>query len=183
MKEPNIGINCLTSYVGFGYCLGNSSHPRDHVLKPHERDYRLELTYAFGGKRTRAFQSTFYYTSSGTVELKWEPYRVLHVGIGADLFYDSSTETEMLALDLTDYRKVYDFRTGIHISQEIIYNKVSLIVQEGIYLFLTDRVNHKIMFNRGIVRYAISDHFMVSISMKSHLHILDYPELGLGFRF
>jgi hypothetical protein len=183
LQEPNRGINYLTSYAGVGYRVGKSSHTRKHKLKPHERDFHLELTYAFGGKHTRAFQSTFFFTSSGTLELKWEPFRVLHVGIGTDLFFDSSTETEMQALNLTDYRKQYDFRSGIHVSQEIIYNKVSLIIQEGIYIFLTDNVNHQMMYNRGIVRYAISDHIMVSISMKSHLHILDYPELGLGFRF
>ena len=183
MQEPNIGINYVTSYAGIGYQLGNNTRPEDHELKPHSRDFSWELTCAFGGKRTRAFQSTLFYTSSGTVEFKWKPYRAFHIGAGADLFYDSSTETEMLALDLTDYEPYYDFRTGIHISEEIVYSKISLIVQEGIYLFLTDKVNHKTMYNRGIVRYAISDHILVSISMKSHLHILDYPELGLGFRF
>jgi len=183
MQEPNIGINCLNSYVGLGYCIGDQNYPVPHELKPHARDFCWEFTYAFGGKHTRAFQSAYFFTSSGTVELKWKPYRMLGLGLGTDIFYDSSTETEMKAFDQTGYRKYYDFRTGIHISQEIIYSRISLIIQEGIYLFLTDQVNHKTMYNRGIVRFAITDQWLVSLSMKSHLHILDYPELGLGFRF
>ncbi|MBN2274445.1 MAG: acyloxyacyl hydrolase [Bacteroidales bacterium] len=183
MQEPNVGINYLTSYIGFGYRIGQGSNQQIHELEPHKRDLHLELTYAFGGKRTRAFQSTFFFTSSAAVEMKWKPFRVLHIGLGADLFYDSSTETEMLALNLTGHKGHYDFRTGLHISQEVLYNKISLIIQEGIYLFLIDRINHKTMYNRGMVRYALTDHIMVSISMKSHLHILDYPEIGLGYRF
>ena len=183
MQEPNIGINYITSYAGIGFLVGNSSHPQVHELTPHRKDHGLELIYSFGAKHTRAFQSTTFFTSSGTVEFKWDLFRVFHVGVGADLFYDSSTETEMQALHRTGFKDYYDFRTGLHLSQEFVYNRVSLIVQEGIYLFLTDRVNNKIMYNRGIVRYKISDHWFVGISMKSHLHILDYPELGLGYRF
>jgi hypothetical protein len=44
-------------------------------------------------------------------------------------------------------------------------------------------VNGKRMYNRGILRWKINPHWMMSISMKSHLHILDYPELGFGYYF
>jgi hypothetical protein len=183
MQEPNLGLNYLTSFIGVGYRIGNSSPKQVRVFSPHQKDHWFELIYSIGGKHARAFQSKFYFTSSGTVEFKWEPVRVFRVGIGADMFYDSSTETEMAALNLTDHKNYYDFRTGIHLSQEIVYNKISLIIQEGIYLILTDRVNQNIMYNRGIVRYRVTDHILLSIAMKSHLHILDYPEFGLGYRF
>ena len=182
MQEPNIGINSMNLYVALGYCIGELKPPGRHELKPHSGGFCWEFTYAFGGKHTRAFQENYFITSSGTVEIKWKPYRMFRLGAGADIFYDSSTETEMKALDLNDYRKQFDFRSGIHVSQEIMYSRVSLIIQEGIYLFLTDQVNHKTIYNRGIIRYAITDHWLVSLSMKSHLHILDYPELGLCFR-
>jgi hypothetical protein len=183
LQEPNIGINSLTSYLGLGYLVGKSYQPPLHPLKPHWKDFDFEFVYYIGGKYTRAYQSIFYFTSSGTVELKYEPFRVLHVGIGADIFYDSSTEREMTVLQLGEYKENYDFRSGIHLSQEIVYNRMSLIIQEGIYLLLTDHVKHNTMYNRGIIRYYITDHIMVNISMKSHLHVLDYPELGFGYRF
>ncbi|MBN1414433.1 MAG: acyloxyacyl hydrolase [Bacteroidales bacterium] len=182
-QEPNLGINYLTYYAGFGYFLYQREQPQIHELQPHRKDFDLEVIYSVGGKRTRAFQTFYYFTTSGTVELKWKPCRVFHVGIGADLFYDSSTEATMQALHYENYRKQYDFRSGIHVSQEIRYNRISLIIQEGIYLLLTDRIDHNIMYNRGIVRYRIKDRVLVQISMKSHLHILDYPELGLGYSF
>lgn len=183
MQEPNLGLNYVTSFLGAGYRLGESSTRQKHELQPHKKDSWFELVLSIGGKHTRAFQSTFFYTFSVSAEYKWEPFRVFRAGIGADLFYDSSTETEMEALNLTHYEKSDNFRTGIHLSEEIVYNRFSIIIQEGIYLVLTDRVNQNIMYNRGIVKYRIREHFFIGISMKSHLHILDYPEIGFGYRF
>jgi hypothetical protein len=183
LQEPNLGINSVTSYLGLGYLIGNSSQPTLHTLKPHRKDFGVEFVFYIGGKYTRTYQSIFYFTSSGTIEFKYEPLRVLHLGVGADLFYDSSTEREMQVLQLGDFKEKYDFRTGIHFSQEIVYNKVSLIIQEGVYLFLTDQVKYNTMYNRGIIRYRIGDHVLINISLKSHLNVLDYPELGLGYRF
>lgn len=183
LKEPNLGINYLTFYAGFGYLLGNQAEAQIRESGPYQKKNSYEFIYSFGGKHTRALQEKFYLTSSATLEFKWEPSRIFHTGIGADLFYDSSTKIEMTALKSAAYKELYDFRSGIHISQEFVYNRVSLILQEGIYLLLTDQVNQRIMYNRGIVRYKLSSHFLLSIAMKSHLHILDYPEFGVGYKW
>jgi hypothetical protein len=89
----------------------------------------------------------------------------------------------MAANNKTGHTTVDDFRTGIHLSQEIVFERFSFILQEGLYVGLVDQVNGKRMYNRGILRWKINPHWMMSISMKSHLHILDYPELGFGYYF
>jgi hypothetical protein len=183
MQEPNLGINYLTAYLGLGYLSGHKKKNQGIEPLPHKRDFHLEFIYSFGGKHTRAFQTEFFFTSSGTIELKWDLFRAFHPGIGLDLFYDSSTQTEMKVYPEAVYRKQYDYRTGIHLSQEILYNRLSIIFQEGFYFILTDKVEKNVMYNRGMIRYTIADHFMLSLAMKSHLHILDYPEIGLGYRW
>ncbi len=187
--EPNLGLNYATAYTGLKYMVGDQSIRQPRELQPHGSGYHYEFIYSAGGKHASAINPKIYFTSSGTFEFMWEPFRTIHLGIGTDLFYDTSTEVEMLALKLNDYpeleayKKLYDFRSGIHFSQVFIYNKLSLIIQEGFYILLTDKVNKKIMYNRGIIRYRVSDHFFVHLAMKSHLHILDYPEFGLGLRW
>jgi hypothetical protein len=89
----------------------------------------------------------------------------------------------MLTLELNNHKKLYDFRSGIHFSQEVVYNKFSIIIQEGFYLVLKDQVEQHVMYNRGIIRYRITDRFLVQLAMKSHIHILDYPEIGVGIRW
>ena len=80
------------------------------------------------------------------------------------------------------YKPIDDFRTGLHLSQEIAYGPFSFILQEGLYIGLTNKVDqNKLMYNRAIVRYNFNDRFLVHITMKSHLHILDYPEVGFGY--
>ncbi len=41
--------------------------------------------------------------------------------------------------NIAGYRQIYNYRTGVHISEEFMYSRLSLIFQEGAYLFLPDR--------------------------------------------
>ena len=182
-REPNLGLNYATLYTGLKYRVGDKSEKLTGEIETHKNGHHYEFIYSPGAKHPRAVGSQIYFTSSGTFEVKWEPFHAFHVGVGADLFYDPSTEAEMLTLEMKNYRKLYDFRSGIHFSQEVVYNNFSLILQEGFYLLLTDKVNRHVMYNRGIFRYRLSNHFFVQLAMKSHLHILDYPEFGLGIRW
>jgi hypothetical protein len=183
ITEPNLGLNYTTVYAGLKYAVGNETEKKVRELKPHEKGFHREFIYSAGMKHPRAIGSELYFTSSATFELKWHLFRILHLGVGADLFYDASTQAEMLTLEMDNHRKLYDFRSGIHFSQEVIYKNFSLIIQEGFYMILKDQVEQNVMYNRGIVRYRLSEHLMVQLAMKSHLHILDYPELGLGVRW
>ena len=183
LKEPNLGINYMALYSGLGYRIGKYVQNEKNELQPHKKGHHYELTYSFGGKHTRALLEKFYFTTSGTFEFKYDMTPIFHAGLGADLFYDSSTQTEMSVPGSLPYKNIYDYRSGIHVSEEFSYNKLSIIVQEGTYLLLIDKVNHYPMYNRGVIRYRISDHLMISVAMKSHLQILDYPEFGIGYKW
>ena len=71
----------------------------------------------------------------------------------------------------------------IHISESIIFNKLTLSIQEGFYLLLNEQVEKYRIYSRGIAQYQVTDRFLMRIAMKSHIHILDYPELGFGYKF
>lgn len=183
LAEPNLGINWTTFYTGVTWKVGQHEEKQAAALAPHQRGVGYEFIYSAGSKHPRSQDAQLYFTSSATFEVKWKPLRAIHVGMGADVFYDTSTESEMLGKDLTNYRKAYDFRTGIHLSQEFVYDRFSVMIQEGIYLLMRDRVNNKVMYNRWVVRYEVMRPIFVQIAMKSHLHILDYPEFGVGVKW
>lgn len=182
-REPNIGINSLTFYGGLGYRIGNKRETMIRELAAHNKQNHLSIFYSFGGKHARALDTKYYFTSSLSMQFSREVSRIVRLGLGTDLFYDSSTKAEMEAIGTTAHKNIYDFKTGLHLSQAIAYNKVTLELQEGIYLLLTDKVNNYVMYNRGIVSYAINNKLLLRIAMKSHLYILDYPELGIGYKF
>lgn len=183
MAEPNLGVNILAAYLGTSMSLTKQDAFMDPSLEVHNRKHEFDFIYAAGGKHTRALQSSIYFTSSASVEYHYHLGRKIHIGGGIDFFYDSATETEMKALGKGNYKNRDAFNSGIHFSQEIVYHSFSFILQEGFYVGLLDEINESPIYNRAIVRWKFNEHILMSISMKSHLHILDYPELGLGYYF
>jgi hypothetical protein len=182
LQEPNLGLNYLTIFGGLSYLLGKQSERTVTEIPPFHRSNDFFIVYAAGGRHSRALTGYGYFTSSVSLEMKRKLFYKFHLGIGSDLFYDTSTKSEMESKgEGTEYKKQYDFTSGLHLSEEFVFNRLSLIIQEGIYLLLTDKVNHYVMYNRGTIRYKFSNHLMGSLSMKSHLQILDYPELGIGY--
>jgi hypothetical protein len=182
-KEPNLGLNSLTSIIGFSIQPYKSSEKIKNEFSKHEVRNRPELSVRFGGKRARALASQYFNTATVSFAVHRNIYRAFHLGVGIDGFYDSSTETEMIAAKSGPYKSSNDFQTGISISQSIVYNKLRVIFQEGIYVGLAYKVKRHPIYTRGTVSYQITDPLAVSISMKSHLHVLDYPEIGINYRW
>ena len=180
-SEPNLGVNYLSLFGGVSYKIGQHMDRKIQEIKPHIRKNNLELFTAIGGKHTRSLSYKYYVTSSVSLQLVREYFRALYLGVGTDIFYDSSVRSEMAAKGLT-YHSINDFQTGIHVTQTFAYGRFNLILQEGVYLFLYDKVNNKVMYNRGIFQFKVSDNLMIRLAMKSHLHILDFPEVGLGIK-
>ena len=177
--EPNLGINYVSWLAGVSYTLGQKQDKIEPGLPIKDGYLEKELVFAIGGKHSRALSSNFYRTHSISYEVRKQSFRALHLGLGTDLFYDSSVK-DQLEKEGKDYQPINQFQSGIHFSQTIVYNRFSLTFQEGIYLGLTEKVNSYFMYNRGIAKYKLTDQISVRFAMKSHLHILDYPEIGIG---
>ena len=182
ISEPNLGLNNLSAYGGLSYRLGQKIEKKKHEIPDHIKKFNIETFLSIGAKHTRALTSKTFLTSSAAFEINWELLRTFRLGTGVDLFYDSSVKTQMED-DGQDYKSAYSFQSGIHLSQALVYNRCSIILQEGIYVFLLNHLNNKRMYNRLIFKYMITEYLSVRIAMKSHLHILDYPELGVGYKF
>jgi opacity protein-like surface antigen len=182
MKEPNLGVNYLSSYFGLSCKIGEDIPREFHELKPHERKNIIELFTYIGGKHSRSFSSKYFFTSALSLEINSELFRAFHLGAGLDLFYDSSVKS-VLEEKGEDFRNIYDFQSGIHISQTFVYSRFSLSFQEGIYLVLKDKKEDYRYFNRGIIQYRLNEKFSIRLAMKTNLNILDYPEFGIGYKF
>jgi hypothetical protein len=180
--SPNIGVNTLTGYAGLSYLIGNQEQRIDSDLKKHERKNEYLLFAGIGGKHTQSLSSIYYLTSSLSFEARRAITRGFHLGVGIDFFYDSSVESELLK-DNRGHRDLYDFQTGIHVSPALVYNKFSAALYQGIYVGFQEKVGKKTLYNKGILQYNIYKNITLRAVMKSHLHILDYPEFGIGMKF
>lgn len=180
-SEPNIGMNSLTAFTGLSYYLGKRTERKIVELPKHEPRNRFYLFGSVGGKHLRSLSGEYFLANSLSLEYVREIGRIFYIGAGVDVFYDSSVptflESEGKSFNNQDY-----FQTGVHVSQTLRYNRFSLSLQQGIYVGLTNKVEDKLMYNRGIIKCNLSDNFSVRLAMKSHLHILDYPEIGIGIK-
>jgi len=181
-SEPNLGINYLTGFGGVSYRIGEKSKKKVYDTEPHTKENSLTFFASVGGKHSRALSSEYFLTSSFSTEFNRAFFRRVHFGIGADLFYISSVKSEM-EKNNKEFRESYSFQSGIHLSQSLVYNKFRISIQEGVYLFLTERTNNYRIYNRAIFQRQVNDHLSVRLAMKSHLHILDFPEIGFGYTF
>ena len=178
-SDPNLGLNYLTAFGGLSYRIGRKTERLKLKTEPHIRKNNYEIFASIGGKHTRELSTEYFGTSSVSFEITREYFRAFYLGTGVDFFYDSSIKSQLQS-EGKQYKKGNDFQSGIHLSQEFVYNKLSLIIHEGIYFY---QVNQKNIYNRAIIRYRLTDHLSMRLSMKSHLNILDYPELGIGVKF
>ncbi len=180
--DPNLGINLVTGFAGLTYRVGTTTPKEVSPMEKHNVKNNFEIVPSFGGKQTRALSGQFFFTSSLSGGVNREFFRGLNLGIGADVFYDQSMKTLIVAKGET-FKTSDNFQTGIHLSQEFRYNHFSLIIQEGFYVGLTNKGIEKTMYNRGIVQYHAGKHLIIRAAMKSHLHILDFPEIGFGYKW
>ena len=180
-SEPNLGINYITAYTGLSYLIGQRTTKQKTVFNPHIKKNYFNIVTNIGGKYSRALSSKKYVTASISFEAKRECYKAFHLGIGADIFYDNSVEDQLLDAG-KEYKSVDSFQTGLHFSQKIVYNRLSLTIQEGLYIGLLEKVENYRIYNRGIISYQINKKISIRLAMKSHLHILDYPEFGFAYK-
>lgn len=180
--EPNIGLNYLTFYGGAICRVGKLVPYNTDPVSKHTRSVYWELFANIGAKHTRTFASHYYPAVSMGGEFGYALFRGFHLGAGVDFFYDSSIKDQLESLD-RPYHSSDSFQSGIHISQSAVYRKFRFTLQEGFYLGFREPINHHIMYSRAILKYSVNEHWAVRLAMKSHLHILDYPEIGFSYKF
>jgi len=181
--EPNIGINNLSLSSGLSYLIGKETKKAQFEIAHPDKSLFFEVGIAPGKKSTRALQSTNHFAMSISGDL-WKPLtHAVSIGLGPDLFYDTSAETEIAQNADIEYSPRAEWSSGLHLSFALRYEQFRFILQAGAYIFLENLVIDKPIYNRAIFRYDIAEKLYIHFAMKSHLHILDYPEIGIGYRW
>lgn len=182
MSEPNIGLNwlMLTHSISF-LPQGKAIISRTDIPDP-DHSIHHQFLANIGVKHTRSFESYKYATASLSYTAIWIPGHIVALGLGADLFYDSSVKDEMRT-NRQPFKQRYYWHSGIHAEQKMVYNKMSFGIQEGVYLGFAEKVNNHTFYNRAFIQRKLNRNLSVMISVKTHLHILDHVEFGLGWNF
>jgi hypothetical protein len=181
LAEPNIGLNYLTFFAGSEVLLSDRYFKETIIIPKHIKHYEFSVVLGAGIKKTRRFAPETYLAGSTSFEAVRILNHKLSIGTGVDLFFDNSIIDEMIINGSTDLKSIYQYKSGIHLSQELLVGNLSLIIHEGIYIGLTDKLENNTFYNKGIIRYKFSKHWFANLAMKSNLFVLDAMEMGIGY--
>lgn len=182
LQEPNLGINSSSLKFGISRKIGTQKEIIDSPDDITEKKERFSILPSFGGKHIRALDAHFYFVASLTTDYNCFIRKRFHLAVGLDAFYDSSTPAELGVPADKNFDKSKYFETGIHVTEALRYKHFVFALQEGIYVGLLEPVDHHVIYSRAFIEYHFSQRFFCRLAMKSHLHILEFPEFGVGIK-
>ncbi len=206
---PNIGADILFAGVGV-ITTFNAQNKKEPIAFP-DLPYKwaLNITGAAGAHQAWMYYPRYLISSfhAGAVYSVTNWYGV---GLGMDVFYngaiDKGTGRSLYRQD-RDYTTMDKVRAGLSLNNEFRFGVVTGIVDWGVYFFNpsrnyydhdhpiygygprplfykndgagTDEAFHYIRFG---MKYRIFDNLYLQTSAKTHLHICEYIEFGLGYQ-
>jgi hypothetical protein len=179
MAEPNIGLNWLNFQNAIVYYPKARPQINSVVVPNHSLSVKHRLILSGGLKHTKSFESYQYITSSLAYSPVFSISHLVSVGPGADLFYDSSVKTIFERRE-RDFKPHFAWQSGLHINFIMYYNRMGFGLQQGIYLGLIDEVAGNKAYNRAFIEFFFNKNLHVVLALKTHLHILDHVQLGIG---
>ena len=208
---PNIGVNALYGSVGLTATL-NSEVKKEPVKFPDlPYDWSLNITGAAGAHKAAIADKHRFLISSFHAGAVYHATNWYGVGLGVDAFYngaiDNDTDRSLYVKRPEGYSTIDKIRVGVSLNNEFKFGAVTAIVDWGVYLFNPSRhyydCNHPIygygkrpLFykNEGAgmdeafhyirfgMKYRVWDNIYLQASAKTHLHIAEYIEFGIGYQ-
>jgi len=180
-KQPNIGLNYVNVFTGLNFILDENPTIIKNEIKPIEKRIEKYFIFSSGLKSSQLFESYQYLIASFSFDYTYIVTYKYSVALGTDIFYDGATRVEMERAKFENIKNIYSYKSGIHCANELNIGKMAILVQAGIYLGLTDKLYNKKMYNRLAIKYKLTNHLLMQMSLKTHSAIADFMEFGFGY--
>ena len=208
---PNIGVNALYGSVGLTATL-NSEVKKEPVKFPDlPYAWSLNITGSAGAHKAAIADKHRFLISSFHAGAVYHANNWYGVGLGMDAFYngaiDNNTDRSLYVKRPEGYSTIDKIRVGVSLNNEFKFGAVTAIVDWGVYLFNpsrhyydcdhpiygygkrplfykndgagSDEAFHYIRFG---MRCRVWDNIYLQASAKTHLHIAEYIEFGIGYQ-
>lgn len=219
LQQPNGGLNIFTTNLGVIYTPSTKIVAQRKTCCVPDIDKKISYELiASGGSRELYYKINQRFTTGSLTFSGFKPLtNYLRVGLGADLFYDAAFSYYNIDDNLT-FRRTYlvadkfsnRFRFGISIQPEIIFDRLTIGLHNGIYLinpiknlepykdaqigtFVNNPKGLLYLYNlnkedgwlysRISVKYKLTEKYILSTAIKTHLTNAEFLEFGIGYRF
>lgn len=183
VRTPNLGLNLATVNVGLGYVFGNKTctYQKD-TIAPAPKIWQPSVIAVVGIKELEVPGGPKYLAYG----IQANFYRTLNyknkLGGGFEMTYNNATK-QVWANDSVFSTKIGDIvQAGVKISYSFNMNRLSLPVDFGVYVY-KKQVYNGMFFHRIGLRYLITKHIIVNVTLLTHFAKADYFEWGLGYKF
>jgi hypothetical protein len=181
IATPNLGLNMATVSMGLGYAFGNKEliYQKDSVEK--FRNKWVPMLIGNMGVRELEQPDGAKYLAFGA---QLNVYRTLNrknrIGPGIEFAYNNATR-KIYENDSIYTSTFGDIATvGAKVCYEYVFNRVSLPVEFGYYLYKKQPA-YGTMFHRIGVRFMLSKHVITNVTLLTHWARADYFEWGIGY--
>lgn len=181
MATPNLGLNMATISAGLGYAFGNKDLVYKKDTIPKCKHGIVPMFIVLGGMRELEQPDGPKYLAFGA---ELNVYKTLNyknrLGLGVEAAYNNTTKVEY-ADDSIFNPGFKDIVTiGAKIAYEFKFNRVSLPVEFGYYIY-NKKPSYGMIFHRIGIRYMVTKHVLANITLITHWARADYFEWGIGY--
>jgi hypothetical protein len=183
-KEPNKGLNLITSFAGLQYSLNNPAKFTLSGAKETDEPGKNQFLVvgAIGRKQISRKYSYSYTPVALSAEYAHKVSRTSWVGLALTTYYDPSLNKE-IELDGDTAKTTDNIRIALNFSYELKMGRFSYVFQPGFYL-KNPYTKPGIITNRIGLRYQVNRKWFASVAIKAHwFAIADFIEFGVGYRW
>jgi len=182
VKLPNAGLNLYNIQLGAKHVIDSKKFDKtNHSYSANQTEgkkHRISALSAAAVRQKSLMANETEFISSSLLEYSYKLTPHLRLGAGSNLFYISNF---LMAPTTVHHEYEYNkFTGGLHFSCEIVWNKLSFILQPGIRVF-HNNPNDRFHFSRVGIRYNPLSDFFVNCSIKSSSFVAEYIEWGIGY--
>ncbi len=198
LKLPNKGLNTEATKISLSYRLFNSALYRSDLQTPFNGFYEWIIS-GYGGARNMLYQGTGVDLATSMKGVNFAVYGISNtlnrqvsykskIGIGMTMEFNGSQNSQIVvngaSLEKSNLPFDRHLALSIYPSYELVVNKLSLIIQPGIYLFRMNTANMTpIMYQRIGVKYHFLKNTFAGINLRAYNYYeSDFIEWTFGHR-
>ncbi len=184
-RKPNLGFNIPSIKAGLKYTLSKSPEIDKTKIKEIKalfvRKNEFSITLSKGVRENPPPNGVKFHPTTICInaERLYNPKRKF--GTGLDVFYDPSLESRIIS-DSLKFKPIYNLRSGVHLSYDLLFNRISFTMQTGVYFF-TKAKDDGLIYSRFGIRAKVWKNITASLTLKTHFVKADVLEWGIGYSF
>jgi len=179
---PNLGLNYPMVSLGVGW----TPHPAPDTASLNKAaipkvksNWLLALT--FGLKETFHPRKVKYPTFTFMADRQFGISRKSSIATGIDVFYNAALMANREA-DSISVAPVENIQLGGRVNYQLHIDRLVVLLGMGVYVRDTYKSDGR-LYHRAGIRYYLSDHWGVNLSLKTHFFKADFFEFGLTYKF